>query len=143
MILLDANLLIYSFDATSPHHSLAREWLDRQLAGVASVGFPWESITAFLRVVTNARLYRQPSMTSVAWRQIQSWLAGEPSWIPVATQRHREILDELLAPPGILGNHIHDAHLAALAIEHGLILCSADRGFSRFPQLRWLDPLTA
>jgi toxin-antitoxin system PIN domain toxin len=141
VILLDANLLIYAFDIDSPHHPATREWLDHQLGGLASVGFPWETIIAFLRVVTSPRIYRQPSTITAAWRQINSWLAGEPSWVPGAAERHREILSELLALPGIRGNHVHDAHLAALAIEHGLILCSADGGFARFPQLRWLNPL--
>ena len=141
MILLDANLLIYAFDIGSPHHRSAREWLDNQLRGLASVGFPWESITAFLRVITNPRIYQQPSTMAAAWQQIGNWVSGEPSWIPVAAERHSEILSELLALPGIRGNYVHDAHLAALAIEHGLILCSADGGFARFPQLRWLNPL--
>ena len=141
MILLDANLLIYAFDIGSPQHSASQDWLDGQLRGLSSVGFPWETITAFLRVVTNPRIYQQPSTMAVAWRQIDSWLTGEPSWIPVATRRHREILSDLLALPGVRGNHVHDAHLAALAIEHGLILCSADRGFSRFPPLRWMNPI--
>ena len=92
MILLDANLLIYAFDIGSPHHPSAREWLDSQLRGLASVGFPWESMTAFLRVVTNPRIYRQPSTMAAAWQQIANWVSGEPSWIPVATARHSEIL---------------------------------------------------
>jgi hypothetical protein len=141
VILLDANLLIYAYDTDSPHHGRARAWLDQTLQGVGSVGFPWESITAFLRVVTNPRIYQSPSTTAAAWRQINDWTAGEPSWIPAVTDRHSEIFGELLALPGIRGNHVHDAHLAALAIEHGLTLCSADAGFARFPALRWMNPL--
>lgn len=142
MILVDANLLIYSFDADSPHHLSAREWLDAQLRGFPRVGFPWESLIAFLRIVTNPRLYAQPATMPVAWQQIGRWLTGEPSWIPIPTERHPEILGEMLSSPGIYGNHVHDAHLAALAVEHGLVLCSADRGFARFPRLRWMNPLT-
>ena len=141
MILVDANLLIYAFDADSPQHERARAWLDRLLRETASVGFPWESITAFLRVVTNPRIYSSPSTVAAAWRQIDEWTAGEPSWIPTVTARHSEVFAELLALPGIRGNHVHDAHLAALAIEHGLVLCSADVGFARFPRLRWMNPL--
>lgn len=141
MILLDANLLIYAYDTDSPQHRDARAWLDQALQGTGSVGFPWESIIAFLRVVTNPRIYPNPSTTAAAWRQVDDWTANEPSWIPVVTDRHPEILGELLALPGIRGNHVHDAHLAALAIEHGLVLCSADAGFARFPQLRWMNPL--
>lgn len=141
MILLDANLLVYAFDAGSPHHAATREWLDSQLRNAASVGFPWESITAFLRIVTNPRVYMEPSPMDIAWKQVENWLDGEPSWVPVATDRHAELLRELLAVPGIRANHVQDAHLAALALGHGLILCSADTGFARFPRLRRLNPL--
>jgi uncharacterized protein len=141
VILVDANLLIYAYDIDSPHHEPARHWLDQTLQGSATVGFPWESIIAFLRVVTNPRIYQNPSTVAAAWRQVDEWIAGEPSWIPTVTARHSEVLAELLAAPGIRGNHVHDAHLGALAIEHGLILCSADTGFARFPQLRWMNPL--
>ena len=141
MILLDANLLVYAFDVDSPHHSITREWLDRHLAGPDSVGFPWESITAFLRLVTNPRIYQNPAAPTAAWRQVEVWLDGAPSWVPLPTKRHRELFREFAALPGMRANHVHDAHLATLALEHGLVLCSADRGFSRFPRLRWLNPL--
>ena len=143
MILVDANLLIYAFDDTSPHHPAAHEWLDGQLSGAAAVGLPWESTTAFLRVVTNPRIYRRATSTASAWQQIREWLACDVAWVPQATEHHASVLGEQLALPGIRANHVPDAHLAALAIEHGLILCSADGGFARFPRLRWTNPLTA
>ena len=76
-----------------------------------------------------------------AWQQVTHWLAAAPVWTPAPTERHAEVLGNLLALPGVHGNLAPDAHLAALAIEHGLTLCSADGDFARFPGLRWLNPL--
>jgi toxin-antitoxin system PIN domain toxin len=138
--MLDVNLLIYAYDEASPHHSVAREWLDGRLAGEA-VGFPWETITAFLRIVTHPRIYERPVTIAVAWQHMKNWLACEGVWVPRPADRHTEIFTELVLLPGIRANLVPDAHLAALAIGHGLILCSADAGFARFPRLRWLNPL--
>ena len=77
-----------------------------------------------------------------AWEQVTAWVSAEPAWIPQPTERHAEILGRLLTLPGVHGNLVPDAHLAALAIEHGLTLCSTDGDFARFPGLRWIDPLT-
>lgn len=77
----------------------------------------------------------------VAWAQASDWLAADPVWVPLPTQRHAEILGTLLAETGAHSNIVPDAHLAALAIEHGLTLCSADRDFAHFPGLRWINPL--
>lgn len=141
MILVDANLLIYAFDNTSSHHLAARQWLDGQLSGSAAVGLPWESIAAFLRIVTNPRIYSRAASTATAWRQVQEWLACDVAWIPPPTERHASILCDLLLSPGVRANLVPDAHLAALAIEHGLTVCSADSGFARFAGLRWTNPL--
>ena len=143
MILVDANLLIYAHVNTFAQHERARKWLDARLNGVAPVGLPWASILAFLRLTTNARVFEQPESMSEAWRQARSWLESERVWIPQPTERHREVLGELLAAQGVLANLVPDAHLAALAIEHGLILCSTDGDFARFAGLRWENPLTA
>ena len=143
MILIDANLLIYAQIREVPQHQSAREWLDRQLTEANSVGFPWESITAFLRVVTNPRILERPVPLADAWRQARDWLGSDPAWVPLPTEDHLRVLDELLNIPGLRANDIPDAHLAALAISHGLILCSADAGFARFPRLRWTNPLSA
>ena len=78
-----------------------------------------------------------------AWEQMRGWLAAEPAWIPQPTERHAELLGELLALPGVHGNLVPDADLAALAIEHGLTLCSTDGDFARFRSLRWLNPIAA
>ena len=122
-------------------HKPARDWLDRQLNGSTRVGLPWVSLLAFLRLVTNPRVFARPEPMVDAWRQVRAWLACEPAWIPQPTERHADLLDELLALPGVHANLVPDAHLAALALEHGLTLCSTDGDFARFPVLRWQNPL--
>jgi predicted nucleic acid-binding protein len=76
-----------------------------------------------------------------AWHQVRRWIACETAWIPQPTERHADLLNELLALPGVHANLVPDAHLAALALEHGLTLCSTDGDFARFPGLRWINPL--
>jgi len=141
VILVDANLLIYAHVQTYSQHSAAREWLDGRLNGSAPVGLPWVGLLAFLRITTNPRLVARPVTMADAWRQVMHWRSCEPVWHPVASERHAEILGDLLAQPGVHGNLVTDAHLAALAIEHGLTLCSTDGDFARFRGLRWSNPL--
>lgn len=143
MILIDANLLIYARSAGSPDHAAARAWLDSRLNGSASVGLPWPSLLAFVRITTNPRIYPQPLTMNGAWEQVEAWLDCEPAWIPPPTERHRGVLGALLARAAGRADLVADAHLAALAIEHGLTLCSTDGDFARFPDLRWENPLRA
>ena len=141
MILVDANILIYSHVESFAQHKSARDWLDHQLNGSTRVGLPWVSLLAFLRLVTNPRVFERPEPMLDAWRQVRAWLTCEPAWIPQPTERHADLLDQLLALPGVHANLVPDAHLAALALEHGLTLCSTDGDFARFPSLRYLNPL--
>ena len=141
MILVDVNILLYASDQSSAQHTNARTWLDQQLNGSAPVGLPWISMLGFLRLVTNSRVVPRPLPMAVAWQQVATWLACEPAFTPHPTERHAEILGGLLAQPGVHGNLVTDAHLAALAIEHGLMLCSTDGDFARFRGLRWSNPL--
>lgn len=141
MILVDANLLIYSYSSSSPEHAAARDWLDHQLNGYALVGLPWASLLGFLRIVTNPRIFERAAPTSKAWGQVCTWLECAVAWIPQPTERHVAVLGSLLALPGVRARLVPDAHLAALAIEHGLTLCSTDGDFARFPGLRWKNPL--
>jgi hypothetical protein len=141
LILIDANILIYARVNSFPQHPVARDWLDRQLSGFVRVGLPWTTLLAFLRLVTNPRVFERPEPISTAWAQVSAWLACETVWVPEPTARHAELLGQVLARPGIRGNLVPDAHLATLAMEHSLILCSADTGFARFVGLRWINPL--
>jgi uncharacterized protein len=141
VILIDVNLLLYATNAHASQHAAAREWLDRQFGDTHCVGLPWASLLGFLRMSTNARIVTRPLTMATAWQQASQWLQREPVWIPQPTERHVEVLGRLLAEPGVHGNLVSDAHLAALAIEHGLTLCSTDGDFARFPGLNWLNPL--
>jgi hypothetical protein len=141
MILVDANLLVYAHVSASPEHERARAWLDEQLNGSARVGLPWPSLLAFLRLVTNPRVFERPESVSRAWQQVLEWLNCETVWTPEPTERHAEVLGELLLAPGVQANLVPDAHLAALALEHGLTLCSTDGDFARFTRLRWHNPI--
>ena len=141
MILLDANLLVYAHVTQFAQHERARSWLDHCLMGAVPVGFPWATLLAFLRLVTNPRIFERPEPIAEAWRQVTGWLDNPVAWIPQPTERHREVLGKLLVSHGARANLVPDAHLATLAIEHGLVLCSADADFARFPGLRWHDPI--
>ncbi|HEY7163295.1 MAG TPA: type II toxin-antitoxin system VapC family toxin [Candidatus Binatia bacterium] len=143
MILLDANLLVYAHLASFQQHEAARPWLDAQLNGNSPVGLLWDSLLTFLRLVTNPRLFERPETILDAWKQVENWLDCETVWIPEPTERHREVLGSLLGGSGIQANLVPDAHLAALVIEHGLTVCSNDRDFGRFKNLRWQNPLCA
>jgi hypothetical protein len=98
-------------------------------------------LLAFLRLVTNPRVFERPEPMVDAWHQVRAWLACETVRIPQTTERHANLLNDLLALPGVHANLVPDAHLAALALEHGLTMCSTDGNFARFPALRWLNPL--
>ncbi|MBP1595856.1 MAG: domain protein family protein [Acidobacteria bacterium] len=141
MILVDANLLVYAHVQSLPQHARAREWLDQRLNGVAPVGLPWPSLLGFLRLITNPRIFERPRSMADAWSQVRGWLKCDPVWIPGPTEKHRQILEPLLTMTGGRSNLIPDAHLAALALEHGLVLCSTDGDFARFGTLRWENPL--
>jgi hypothetical protein len=141
MILLDANLLVYAHVSSLTQHHAARSWLDSRLNGPTPVGLPWPTLLSFVRLVSNPRIFEHPQPISKAWKQVDDWLTCPVAWIPQPTERHREILGSFLTDTLGRSNLVPDAHLAALAIEHGLTLCSTDRDFARFPNLRWEDPL--
>ena len=141
MRLVDANLLVYAHVADFDEHESARAWLDEMLNGSAPLALPWESLLGFARLVSNPRVFERPESVGDAWNQVEEWLDRPASWVPHATDRHREILTTIVTLPGLRANHVPDAHLAALAIEHGLVLCSTDGDFARFPDLRWENPL--
>ena len=143
MILVDANLLLYAHISSLPQHDRARSWLDDQLNGTVRVGLPWPSLLGFLRLATNPRVFQRPASMAAAWSQVAAWLDCAVAWIPGPTERHRDVLDSLFARSSVQSNLVPDAHLAALAIEHGLTLCSTDGDFARFPGVRWRNPLSA
>lgn len=143
MIVVDANLLVYARVTDFPDHEKARVWLDQRLNGTVGVGLPWQSLLAFVRLVTNPRVFRRPMPMDAAWLQVREWLACAPVWSPSPTDRHADILEGLLDRIDGKSNLVPDAHLAALAMEYGLVLQSTDHDFARFPGLRWENPLRA
>lgn len=140
MILVGANLLVYATVQQMPQHEKARVWLSPWLSGRTQVGLPWASLLAYVRIVSNPRVFSKPVAISEAWGQVKAWLSQPPAWIPAPTERHERILEEMLRAISS-SNQVPDAHLAALAVEHGLEMASADRGFARFPRLRLSNPL--
>lgn len=140
MILVDANLLVYAHVKTFDQHESARSWLDSKLSGPGRVGLPWPSLLVFVRLVSNPRVFEKPEPITKAWIQVNEWLSAPSVWVPSPTEHHASIISGLI-PHCDRPNLIHDAHLAALAIEHGLILCSTDGDFARFPNVRWENPL--
>lgn len=143
MILVDANLLLYAANLAAPEHTQARRWLDSQLSGSARVGLAWPSLVAFVRLASNPLVVKDAVTPSGAWRQVDAWLSCAVAWTPVPGPQHASILGEMLTTPGMTARLVPDAHLAALAIEHGLTLCSSDGDFARFPTLKWNNPLAA
>lgn len=140
-MLVDANLLLYAIDADSPHNQGAAAWLTSTLNGDHRVGLPWQTIGAFLRIVTHPRVTTNPLSSARAWSYVQSWLDADPVWIPPATERTAKVLARLLHDSAVTGNLLPDAQLAALAIEHGLVVMTADTDFGRFADVRWSNPL--
>jgi uncharacterized protein len=141
-MLVDANLLLYAADARSPHNPAALEWVTEHLNGPRRVGLPWQSLTAFLRIATHPRALAHPLTPAVAWQQVTEWLAAPAAWVPEPGPSHVALLGDLIARYEVRGNLVPDAQLAALALEHGLAVCSADTDFARFPEVRWENPLT-
>ena len=140
-MLVDANMLLFAVDAESPHHGRAATWLTAQLNGDRRVGLPWESLSAFVRIATHPRATRSPLAPPEAWRFVEEWLELPVVWVPVPADEHASVLGALITKYRLAGNLVPDGHLAALAIEHGLELASADTDFARFTELRWVNPL--
>lgn len=140
-MLLDANLLLYAVHERAEQHKPAAAWLTNQLNGASRVGFPWQSINAFLRISTHPRAFQRPLDPGTAWERVTDWLTAPVAWLPQPGPEYQRIFGELIQPPQVRGNLIPDAALAALAIEHGVMLASTDTDFARFRGLRWLNPL--
>jgi uncharacterized protein len=137
----DVNLLLYAADESSPHQARVRSWLEQTLSGTEEVGFAWLALLGFIRISTNPFAFGNPLSLAKAFEFVDSWLGQPVATIVQPTAQHAAHLHDLLESVGTAGNLTSDAHLAALAIEHGAELCSHDADFSRFEGLRWTDPL--
>jgi uncharacterized protein len=136
VVVVDANVLLYAVDTASAHHEESLDWLERSLSGAEAVGLSWVVLLAFIRVATNSSILPNPLSVDEATGQVQAWLAAPAAVVLEPTMRHPELLRGLLMGSGAAGNLTTDAHLAALAIEHGAELVSYDRDFERFRGIR-------
>lgn len=143
MIVPDVNLLLYATNRDVPQHERALRWLTDLMRGDEPVGFSWFVLVGFVRIATNARVYRAPMTLAQALSTVDGWLANRLVTIIEPSSAHWEILRDLLRESGTAGNLTNDAHLAALCIERGATLHSADGDFSRFRGLRCANPLRA
>ncbi len=141
MILVDANILLYAEDQLSPQHDAARTWWDAVLSGTAPVCLCWVVLSAFIRIGTNPRVFEHPLSLEQALSRIQSWMDQPCTRIITPTARHWTVFQKMLRDGQAVANLVTDAHLAALAAEHGCELLSTDSDFSRFPGIRWRNPL--
>ena len=141
MIVPDVNLFIYAVNERAMLHKKARPWLQSVFSGPDTIGLSWNVLLAFVRLSTRPGMFVHPLPVDVAFGQIDTWLAQPMSVVVHPGPRHARILRDLLLPLGTGGNLTSDAHLAALAIEHGAELCSADSDFARFSGLKWTNPL--
>jgi len=140
-MLVDANILLYAVDERSRAHPAARRWLEEALNGARRVGLPWQSLLAFVRIVTHPRALPTPLAADDAWSFVAEWLDAPAAWVPQPGRGYRDTIGRLVCDLDLRGNLVSDAALAALALEHGLTVVSADSDFARFRGLTWLNPL--
>lgn len=140
MKLVDANVLLYAVDEGAEHHSTAQAWLDRALSGNETILLPWVSLLAFLRLSTHPSVYEHPLTIAQALDVIDAWLETSPAITPEPDSQHPMRMRELLTATGRGGNLVNDAHLAAIALQHGATVTSFDRDFARFPGVNWEEP---
>jgi toxin-antitoxin system PIN domain toxin len=141
MILVDTNILIYAEDKLSLLHEEARQWWDTQLSGEFPVCLCWSILSSFIRISTNRQIFKQPLTVKQAITRVQSWIDQPCVRLINPTESHWQIFQTMLLEGQAKANLVVDAHLAALAVEHGCILYSTDSDFSRFPKLKWKNPL--
>src|SRR3954452_6467642 len=140
-MLVDANILLFAVDEASPFHRSAATWLTAQLSGPTRVGLPWQSLDGFVRISTHPRATANPLRPEAAWSFVTDWLAADVTWTPHPTDDHADVLGKLILDYRLSGNLIPDAALAALAIEHGVGVASADSDFGRFREILWENPI--
>lgn len=142
MIVLDANILIYAYDSGSSQHTKARAWVEKTFSGAESVGLSWQTVAAFLRVMTNTRLPGYRLGLEQAARLVDEWLEQFNVQVLSPGDEHWILLRRMIVEGQASGALISDAQLATLTMEYGGQLHTTNRDFARFPGLRWTNPLT-
>jgi hypothetical protein len=142
VIVLDANILLYAYDSASAHHAKARAWVEQVFSGAEPVGLPWQTVSAFLRILTNPRLPGQRFTLPEAVEIVDRWLEQPNVRVLAAGEDHWRLFRQMMTDGQVSGALVSDAALAALTIEFGGVLHTTDRDFARFPGLRWTNPLT-
>ena len=142
-MLVDTNLLVYATFADAPEHERVRTWLEARLAAAeGAIVLCWPVLYAFVRLITSPRVFGPHAVTvPEGWAAAAAYVEQPTARLAVAGAGHAAIAAELAATPGLRSEDVPDVELAALAIEHGLVLASHDRGFRRFSGLRVVDPL--
>ena len=140
-MIVDAHILLYAIDEDSPFWSRASTWLTEAISGHERIGLPWQTIGAFLRIATHPRIAEHPLSASAAQDYVDRWLAAPTVWVPPATERTVGAYAQLTKAHHVTGNLVPDAQLAAIALELGVAVVSADSDFARFPEVRWVNPL--
>lgn len=140
MTVVDANVFLYAYNADAPQHAVAAAWVEELFNSSETIGLTWVTIWAFLRIATNARVWPNPKSIEQAFQIVREWLARPGVVVLNPGPRHAEILEDLLTRYRIGGPMVTDAVLAAIAFEYGAALASTDRDFSRFANLRWINP---
>ena len=143
MTILDVNLLLYAHDADAPQHAEAIAWLNELFEGPEWIGLPWQVLWGFVRISTNKYIQLTPRTPESAFAAIRDWLAQPRVVLIHPGPRHLEIVESLVVSCPATGPLVTDAVLAALAIEHNATLATNDSDFSRFPNLKWVNPLDA
>jgi toxin-antitoxin system PIN domain toxin len=142
VIVLDANILLYAYDTAAPGHARARAWVEHMFSGTEPVALPWQSIAAFLRIMTNSRLPGERFTPSEAVVIVNGWLEQPCVQALAPGERHWALFRQMFVEGQAAGPLASDAHLAALTMEYGGVLHTTDRDFARFPDLRWTNPLS-
>lgn len=141
MLCVDVNVLVYAHRADVPEHEAYRATLERIANGDEALGVPDATLAGFMRVVTNRRIFVEPTAPATAWRAVDLLLDAPAARLLKPGERHWEHFRRLAQEIDARGNDLADAHLAAYATENGATWLSADRGFARFSRLRWRHPL--
>jgi toxin-antitoxin system PIN domain toxin len=142
VIVLDANVLLYAYDSDSDKHAKARAWVEEVFSGASPVGLPWQTVSAFMRIVTNPRLSGKRFTSVEVVEIVDQWVKQPNIRLLGPGENHWSLLRQMIVDSQVRGPLITDAQLAALTIEYGGVLQTTDQDFSRFPGLRWKNPIT-